>query len=112
MTKDRHTETITRADVVVLDVKALVGAKPSVNASPDRTTIPTADKIVDASGAVWTLSDNFSAGGQAILKDGKPFANGGGTLIAYAGGKVFCRNSSGAWFVVMGNGWVPSTSPL
>lgn len=108
----RHAETITAEDVRAVSVEDLLGTKVTVS-SPDHTQVPPDEKIVDAEGAVWTLSAQAAPGGQAVLKDGVQFHNGAAVRLAYVGGRVYCTSSSGAWWMADGSdGWVLAESPL
>src|SRR6185295_12411565 len=70
--------------------------------------VPSATQIVDASGAVWTMS------GGAILRNGLSAAGGSGVKMLWTGGSIYVLGSNGGnWWKWLGSGWtsVGTTQP-
>jgi hypothetical protein len=74
-------------------------------ASPNGTTVPdNAAKIVDNTGAVWTLGAN-----RVILRNGVQ-ANGGlGSAIEWSNNTIYVYGVDGRWWAWTGAGWVLSS---
>ena len=88
---------------------AVTPPPPPAGTSPDGTTIPPATQIVDAQGAVWTIS------GGAILRNGSTAAGGSGVRILWSGGSIYVLGSVGGnWWRWTGTGWtnVGPTQPI
>jgi len=61
--------------------------------SPDGTTMPSASRIIDKTGAVWTLTNGV------ISKNGKVVGNNYNvSLVLWYGGKIYHRNTSGQFY--------------
>jgi len=85
----------------------------SVSASPDGTIVPTtATRIVDNTGAVWTIG-----AANAILRNGVQAAGGWGTQILWKSSAISVFGTDGNWWQWNGSGWIKavqgaaSTSP-
>jgi len=92
-TDDRGaTATAASRTVIVTGVVATV--------SPDGTMVPAAAQIVDAQGAVWTIS------GQAILRNGIIAAAGAGSKILWSGGIIYVLGVDANWYRWTGSTWV------
>jgi hypothetical protein len=62
--------------------------------SADGTLMPPASSIIDWSGATWTVSNGV------ISKNGSVVGiNYNVTLVLWYGGKIYCKNTSGQWYV-------------
>ncbi len=76
--------------------------------SADGTEVPPAGQIVDALGAVWTIS------GGTILRNGVSAAGGTGVAILWSSGSIYVQSSfGGSWWKWLGSGWtnVGTTRP-
>jgi hypothetical protein len=85
-----------------------VAPPPPGDASPDGTVIPPAANIVDAGGAVWTLS------GTTILRNGASAAGGSGFRIVWLRGTIYVLGADNTrWWRWTGTGWayVGTTPP-
>ena len=80
---------------------------PPGTSSADGTLVPPAPQIVDASGAVWTMS------GGAILRNGVSAAGGSGVRMSWSGGSIYVLGSNGgSWWKWLGTGWTNAGSTL
>jgi len=78
--------------------------------SANNTTIPSASQIVDALGAVWTVS------GGVIYRNGTATISSSVTLLLYWNHVVYQQNGFGDWWywdnnVTQGNPWTATTDP-
>ncbi len=81
---------------------------PAGTPSADGTLVPPATQIVDAQGAVWTMS------GASILRNGVSAAGGSGVSMLWSGGSIYVLGSTGGnWWKWLGSNWtnVGSTQP-
>lgn len=79
--------------------------------SPDGTTMPSASSIIDWSGGVWTLTNGVISMNGVVVG-----LNYNVTLVLWYGGKIYCRNTSGQWYVNVdprnfAAQWLPCTDP-
>ena len=73
---------------------------PPGASSPDGAAVPPATQIVDAVGAVWTLS------GEVVLRNGAAAAGGTGFRILWWGGTIYVLGSDNTrWWRWTGTGW-------
>lgn len=82
---------------------------PPGASSPDGAAVPPATQIVDALGAVWTLS------GEVVLRNGAPAAGGTGFRIVWLRGTVYVLGSDNSrWWRWTGTGWAyfGTTAPV
>ncbi|MEP6917896.1 MAG: hypothetical protein ABJC89_19780, partial [Acidobacteriota bacterium] len=69
--------------------------------SADGTLVPPEIQIIDATGALWTMS------GGAILRNGASAAGGSGVKILWSGGSIYVLGSTGgSWWKWLGAGWM------
>jgi len=88
---------------VEASIKATAAAS---TASPSGATIPSATKITDNSGNVWTVS------GGVVSENGKlaGYSNAV-TLLLYDNNIIYQENSGGGWWSWTGGTWVSSSDP-
>jgi hypothetical protein len=81
-------------------------AAPSIVASANGTTIPSATQIIDSSGNVWTV-----VGG--VIHDNGALAgySNSVTLLLYDNNIIYQENSAGGWWSWNGSSWVSSSDP-
>ncbi len=76
-------------------------------ASPNGTTIPPAQQIVDTVGVVWTI-----AADREILRDGHSSNGGFGSTVTFQDGSIFTLGLDAVWYQWFdGRGWLPGTPP-
>jgi glutamine cyclotransferase len=80
----------------LFEVRVVGGA----TASPDGTTIPSSSRIVDSSGAVWTIG----AGG-VILRNSVQAAGGLGSTILWNKSTIYVFGTDSNWWQWTGAGW-------
>lgn len=73
----------------------------AVTSSPSGTSIPTATRIIDASGNSWTLAD-----GMALVNGARAGFNANTTAVLFAGNTIYTQNAAGLWFAWTGTTWV------
>lgn len=74
------------------------GSSPS-GSSPDGTRVPSASSIVDASGAVWTITSS-----QRIMRNTVQ-TNGVGSQLLWYGGELYAYGADNRWWIWAGGGW-------
>ncbi|MGF6855348.1 hypothetical protein OKW29_004235 [Paraburkholderia sp. CI3] len=79
-----------------------------VTTSPDGTTMPSASSIIDWTGAVWTVTNGVISRNGAVVG-----INYNVTLVLWYGGKIYCCNTSGNWYVNTDCSaqWLPCSDP-
>jgi len=70
-------------------------------ASPDGTSVPSSSRIVDNSGAVWTIG-----AGAVILRNGVQAAGGLGSTILWTNSTVYVFGGDSNWWQWTGSGWI------
>lgn len=76
--------------------------------SADGTTMPPASSIIDWSGATWTVKSGV------IYKNGVVVGvNYNVSLVLWYGGKIYCQNTSGQWYVNVSTAvqWLACSDP-
>jgi len=78
----------------------------TATASVNGTTVPSASKIIDGAGNVWTV------GGGAISENGAlaGYTNAV-TLLLYVNNTIYQQNTAGGWWTWNNNAWVASSDP-
>jgi Putative Ig domain len=84
---------------------SLKAAAPAT-ASPNGTTIPSATKITDSSGNVWTVSGGVISENGALAGYSKSV-----TLLLYDNNSIYQENSAGGWWSWKSSTWVASSDP-
>jgi glutamine cyclotransferase len=69
--------------------------------SADGTTIPSASRIVDTTGAVWTIG-----GSGVILRDGVHAAGGYGSTVLWKNSTIYVFGTDSTWWKWTGSGWI------
>jgi hypothetical protein len=71
-----------------------------INSSPNGTTVPPANQIVDNIGNVWTIGGN-----QAILQNGVQASGGLGSEILWTSGTIYVLGTDNNWWRWTGSSW-------
>lgn len=90
----------------VAAVESVLKATAVSTASPDGTTIPSATKIIDASGNVWTVSSGVVYEHGTLAGYSKNV-----TLLLYENKLIYQQNSAGGWWSWNGSSWVSTSDP-
>jgi len=75
-------------------------------ASPPGTTVPPTTQIVDASGAIWTLSTIAASGGFEIFRNGTWIGGGSAVKLTWNGTQILALSKSGLTYMWNGTSWV------
>lgn len=80
--------------------------------SPDGTAVPPSASIVDAAGAVWTITAD-----RHIMRGTVWAADGIGDVILWSHGNIYVNNrlypdTNGSWWQWLGNGWALVPNPI
>jgi hypothetical protein len=91
------------AVIVVKQSAATTSSPPSPpidGTSPDGTTVPTAPRIVDASGAIWTIGSDT-----AILRNGVQMGGAWGSKIYWKNSTIYAYGLDLNWWQWSGSSW-------
>ena len=72
------------------------------SASPDGAELPPATRIVDTSGAVWTIASDLR-----ILRNGVQASTGWGTRILLSQSTIYVFGTDSQWWRWTGSNWEP-----
>lgn len=85
---------------------AVANAAAGVTASPNGTTVPSASKIVDNAGNVWTLSKGY------VYKNGVKDSHAYNmTMLLWYNGAIYGENTSKAFYQYVGPSWKQCLDP-
>ncbi len=96
----------TAATVATAATTAATAATATATSSVNGTTVPSASKIIDGTGNVWTV------GGGAISENGAAAGyTNSVTLLLYVNNTIYQQNAAGNWWTWNNNAWVASSDP-
>jgi hypothetical protein len=87
-------------------VPSLMEAGPAGTASPNGTTIPSATRITDGSGNIWTVADGVIYENAALAGYSSDV-----TLLVYDNDTIYQENAAKGWWSWNGSTWVSGTDP-